>query len=306
MQQVQAERALLQFKKIELSDMEVISKYLNAQKYRICDYSFVNMYAWCTIYGTVFAECDGMLFIRVGEKPEDYTFLPPLGEGDFKAAMKTLIAYAKSQNIQLKLVSVPAEVKESLTELMGGAFEFIENRDGYDYLYEREKLATYSGKKLHGKKNHINKFQATYAWRAEEIDRDNIEDCMLVQDQWCADNDCEGDPGIRDETCAVRRVLHAFFDLPVRGVVLYVDDEPAAYTVGSAISEDTFDVHIEKAITKYDGVYSMICMQMAKICAADYKYMNREEDLGDEGLRKSKLSYRPVEILSKDIAVYKL
>ncbi|MBQ3379649.1 MAG: DUF2156 domain-containing protein [Clostridia bacterium] len=307
MQQVEIKTETLSFENIELSHEALLSAYLKAQKYRICDFSFVNMYAWRTIYGTSFAIEDGMLFIRVGAQPKDYAFLPPIGDGDFKKAVMRLVDYAKELDIKLKLVSVPKEVRESLETLMGTAFEFTTNRDGYDYLYEREKLSTYSGKKLHGKKNHINKFQATYNWRVEEITRDNIEDCVIIQTQWCAENECDGaDGSLSDETCAVRTVLSAYFDLPVRGLILYVDDEPAAYSIGSEITEDTFDVHIEKALTKYDGVYSMICMQMAKICCEGFTYMNREEDLGDEGLRKSKLSYRPVEILSKDIAVYKL
>ncbi|MBR2742099.1 MAG: DUF2156 domain-containing protein [Clostridia bacterium] len=306
MQQATKSKAMLDFKGVELSDRETLLTYLTPQKYRICDFSFINMFAWRAAYGTSFAIEDETLYIRVGETPEKYVFLPPLG-GDIKQAIGRLVDYTKEQGIKLTLVSVPKELKETLSAVMEGAFEFTENRDGYDYLYERDKLASYSGKKLHGKKNHVNKFRATYNWRVEEITRDNIEDCVTIQTQWCAENECEGaDGSLGDETCAVRTVLSAYFDLPARGLVLYVDDEPAAFSIGSAITDDTFDVHIEKALVKYDGVYSMICMQMAEICAEGFTYINREEDLGDEGLRKSKLSYRPAEILSKDIAVYKL
>ena len=306
MQLTKSETKTLEFKKIEFEDKDILLGYLEAQTHRICDFSFVNMYSWRNAHNTSFAISDDMLFIRVGYEPSEYAFLPPLGKGDFTLAMEKLIAYAKEENIGLTLVSVTTGAREMIEAGMPGKFEFTENRDGCDYLYEREKLATYSGKKLHSKKNHVNKFSNTYNWRAEEITRDNINDCYIVQDLWCAENDCDGkDKDINNETCAVRAVLEAFFDLPVRGLIMYVDDEPAAYSIGSKIAEDTFDVHIEKALTKYDGIYSMICMQMAKICADGFTYINREEDLGKEGLRKSKLSYRPVELLCKDVAVYK-
>lgn len=307
MQLTKSESKTLEFKKVSLYDKDTILKYLDRNEYRICDFSFINMYAWKSAYNTSFAIDGGMMFVRVGYTPDEYAFLPPVGEGELISSIRRLIEYTKELGVNLRLVSVPKAVREEIEAGMPEEFEFTENRDGYDYLYEREKLASYSGKKLHSKKNHVNKFSSSYNWRAEEITRENIADCEKVQSLWCEQNDCDGkDKDINNETCAVRAVLSDFFNLPVRGLIIYVDDEPAAFSVGSEISKDTFDVHIEKALTKYDGIYSMICMQMAKICADGFTYINREEDLGKEGLRKSKLSYRPAELLSKDAAVYKV
>lgn len=306
MQSMKSKNKMPEFKKVTLDDKETISRYLETSEYRICDFSFINMYAWRNAYDTSFAVADDMLFVRVGNESDGYAFLPPVGGGDVIDSLYSLGENMKEAGMKLTLVSIPKELRAGIELEMPGKFEFSENRDGYDYLYEREKLASYSGKKLHSKKNHVNKFSATYNWRAEKINEDNLSDCVKVQNAWCAENDCGGkDKDINNETCAVRAVLTDFFKLPARGILIYVDDEPAAFSVGSKISKDTFDVHIEKALTKYDGIYSMICMQMALLCAEDCVYINREEDLGKEGLRKSKLSYRPVELLSKDVAVYK-
>jgi len=182
---------MLQFKKVTLEDKDVLTPFTESQTHRTCDLSFVNMYAWSGAYNTSFAIKDDTLFIRVGYDEKNYAFLSPVG-GDFVTAVNTLIDYTNAISIPLKFSAVPKNVYEQLNEHFPDRFEFIENRDSCDYLYETELLATYRGKKLHAKKNHVNRFNATYEWRAEPITRENIDDCFLLQSLWCAENDCAG------------------------------------------------------------------------------------------------------------------
>ncbi len=295
---------MIEFKRITLEDKDILMPYFEAQPYGTCDLSFVNAFAWSGAYNTSYAIKEDMLLLRVGESKEDYGFLIPIGNGDLKKALETLREYTKALSIDLKLYAVPKAAQEQLEEIMPGTFEVTENRDGCDYIYETELLSTYRGKKLHAKKNHVNKFNTVYEWHVEEISPLNIEDCVKIQRVWCEENDCDGaDNDKTNETCATLAILESFSKLPVRGLIIYVGDEPAAFSVGSRLTADVFDVHIEKALTKFDGIYSVICMEMAKSCLGSFKFLNREEDLGKEGLRKSKLSYRPYELLAKDIAV---
>ena len=170
-----------------------------------------------------------------------------------------------------------------------------------DYVYESEKLATLSGKKLHSKRNHVNKFKIVYAdrWSYEPISEDNLEECVQTGLKWRNENGCEEDEEKNAELCVTLNSLRLFKELDLVGGALRVDGKIIAFTIGEPLSEDTFVVHIEKALGEIEGAYTMINQQFVQHACMDYKYVNREEDTGSEGLRKAKRSYRPAFMVEK-------
>ena len=188
-----------------------------------------------------------------------------------------------------------------LEEWYPGRFQIEYDRDSADYVYESEKLATLSGKKLHSKRNHINKFKALYGgrWSYEAITAGNVEECFQMALKWRDQNGCEDDPEKRGEICVTMNALRLFEELELKGGILKIDGEVVAFTIGEPVCSDTFVVHIEKAFADVEGAYPMINQQFVEHECRDYLYVNREEDTGAEGLRKAKLSYRPVFMVEK-------
>lgn len=156
--------------------------------------------------------------------------------------------------------------------------------------------------KLHGKRNHINKFKALYPdWSYEPLNDDNVEDCFQMALKWRNKNGCEDDPEKNAEMCVTLNSLRLYKELGLKGGVLKADGKIVAFTVGEPVSDDTFVVHIEKAFAEVDGAYPMINQQFVQHECMEYEYVNREEDTGAEGLRKAKLSYRPAFLEEKGI-----
>ena len=174
-----------------------------------------------------------------------------------------------------------------------------ESRDSFDYLYLRSDLADLSGKKYHAKRNHLSKFFRTYEnYSVEEITKDNFSDVIAVAKRW---QQGAVDSG---ELSAIRDALMYFQRLGMFGILLYVDGRPVAVSIGSRISDDVCDVNFEKAVG-IDEAYAVINNEFAKRYSG-FTYLNREEDLGIEGLRKSKLSYHPLELIEKSTAFFDL
>ena len=173
-------------------------------------------------------------------------------------------------------------------------------RDNADYIYEREKLVSLVGKKLHGKRNHIKRFQdQNPGWRYESLRDDNIEACIEMAQEWCRRNCCTGDDGKKEELHLVIRALKNYKTLHMKGGLLRNETGVIAFTLGSPIGPDTFDVCFEKAFSEIQGAYPMINQQFVAHELQEYRYVNREEDLGVPGLRKAKLSYDPDILLEK-------
>ena len=166
-------------------------------------------------------------------------------------------------------------------------------------------MATLAGKKLQAKRNHVNKFKRTYNYEYRPITSGHIQECLELEAEWCKANNCDQREGTGNERQALVYALHHFEELGLTGGILYVEEHIAAFTFGMPINRDTFGIHVEKADTRIDGAYAMINYEFANHIPEQYTYLNREEDLGIEGLRKAKLSYQPALILEKYVACLK-
>ena len=296
----------IDFKKIELEDKDLIQPYFDKYPGRSCERTFANIFLWSRRYPVAWALVEGALVIK-SQIEGKLALAYPAGEPDaVKKAIDTLLTYSKEKELPLSFF-VTEEHFEQLESFYPGKFQVEYDRDDADYVYEAEKLATLSGKKLHGKRNHINKFKKLYEnrWTYEPMSKENIEDCFQMQFKWRAENDGDTDQEKRDELCVLQNGLRLFEELKLVGGVLRVDGKVVAFTFGEALCSDTFVVHFEKALTEIEGAYTMINQQFVEHACMDYQYVNREEDTGLEGLRQAKMSYRPAFLVQKGVATEK-
>lgn len=291
---------MLDFKPIELSDRNVLKPYLFKQNYGICEYSFSNLYMWRTQYNAKYAIVDDCAVIMY----ENSNFMVPCGDGDSFKALDAVREYADAKNIPLQFVTVTPQMLELLNRWSGDRFTARYERDYSDYLYTSESLITLAGKKLHNKRNHLNKFRSKYSFTFEVLNDDNLGDVIEMHKKWCEVNDYVEDEELLSESGSVRDVLVNYKELGVDCGVLKVDGNVVAFAIGESINEEVYDVIIEKAFYDVDGAYTMINQQFAEHFCSKYTYINREDDVGLEGLRKAKLSYHPELLLEKGAALY--
>lgn len=290
----------IQFKRPELTDRDLIQHYLHQRKTRSCEMTFANTYLWSRHYDVGFAVLEDMLVF--GSTAGRVSFTVPVGPGDLRQVLDILMAYCEEKGVPFQLHNVTKEDFARLEALYPGEFDISYERDYADYVYETEKLINLSGKKYHSKKNHINKFKALYPdWGYEPITKDNLEECFQMGLRWRELNGCEEDEEKHAEICVALNYLRLFEELEMRGGALRVDGKIVAFTIGEPVNRDTLVVHIEKAFAEIQGAYTMINQQFAEHEGAGFTYMNREEDMGEEGLRKAKLSYKPVFLVEKGV-----
>ena len=295
-----------QFKKTELEDREIITSYFGKAPSRSCERTFANVYLWSRHYPVTWAIIEDALVF----KSQDETHLSwayPAGEADaVKRALSVMEAYSEEQGYEFSMYSVTPEMFAQLETFFPGKFQIEYDRDEADYVSEREKLETLSGKKLHGKRNHINKFKSVHEdWDYETLTEDNVEECFQMALKWRNLNGCEDDEEKNAEMCVSLNSLRLFRELNLVGGVLRVEGEIVAFTMGEKLCEDTFVVHIEKAYADVDGAYPMINQQFVQHECRDYQYVNREEDTGADGLRQAKMSYRPAFLEEKGYVTLK-
>ena len=296
----------IQFQRPEIGDKDLIHSYFHKFPSQSCERTFANILLWSRHYPVTFAIIEDTLVFRSESDMEAFTY--PAGEKEnVKRALEVLKEYTEAKQIPFVLYLITAEHFKQLEEWYPGRFEIEYERDDADYIYEVDKLATLSGKKLHAKRNHINKFKTTYSnWTYETMSEDNLEDCFQMALRWRSENACDEDDEKNAEMCVTLNALRLFEELELVGGVLKIDGEIVAFAIGEPLSEDTFVVHIEKAFASIQGAYPMINQQFVEHECMKYKYVNREEDTGSEGLRKAKLSYRPAYLIEKGIVKEKV
>ncbi|MGN0618877.1 MAG: DUF2156 domain-containing protein [Ruminiclostridium sp.] len=278
---------MLEFRDIELSDKEWIDPLLKKSDFRGCEYTFGNNYCWRQIYGIKIARFKDFYIVKSEEG-----FFFPAGSGDIAEVLSEMKSYCTKNSIPFVISSCGKLQMLTVSEMYGKSAEISTNPDFYDYIYSYQDLTELKGKKYHGKRNHIARFSEN-DWSYEEITPENIGECAEMNEEWCRRNDCVNNLGILDESSAVRTGLKNFWQLGYIGGLIRVNGKIQAFTFGEPVNSDTFVVHVEKAFTDYQGAYPMINRQFLLNSVHGYRYINREEDMGEENLRKAKQSYYP-------------
>ena len=280
--------------KPELKDIEILKKYLKHNKYRGCEFSAANTVLWSSYYNTCYTIVEDMLlFCRAEDgKPVSFTF--PIGEKNHKRAFDAVIKYFEDNDLPFLMHCISEDMYKLINEWYPDEFEIEYNRDYADYIYTVDKLANLKGKHLHGKRNHINRFLENYPdYEFVMIDKDNEEECIKIASDWNKEKNSDNDEEAQYEVNALRYAIRHMDELGLFGALIRVEGKAVAFTLADEITEDTADVHFEKAYADIQRAYAMINREFVRNCLGKYKYVNREENLGIPGLRKAKLSYKP-------------
>lgn len=284
----------MEWKNLEIQDKEIIDEYSKG-RFNTCDYNFSNQILWSIGEKTQYKIDKDILFIKGIYDGEEYYYMPiPKTESDnnlenWKKAIKEIILEKK------RVILVPEYWKNLLEE------EFIleERRESFDYIYNSQDLGTLKGRKYSKKKNRINNFNKLYDYTYEKITSENIEEVIKFQEGWCQTRECYSIPVLYNENLGIMNILHNFDKLDIIGAVIKIDGNIIAYSLGEILNDEYAVIHIEKGLNNYNGSYQMINYLFAQNEFAKCKYINREDDFGDEGLREAKESYHPAFLLKK-------
>jgi hypothetical protein len=294
----------MEFRKITLEDKEWIRAYLKEAGYRGCQYSFGTMILWKDTFLTGVADYAGTLCYRCHLVNDGiYWYAFPAGNGDRKAAVEGMLETAAQMGQKLIIAGFEEEQAKWLEEHFPAKFDITTSQNEWDYVYNREDLATLAGAKYHGKRNHIARFKDSDNWHYEVMDDTNLEQCRVMSEKWYQLQNENGNAGVLREKPVLQNALRYFHELDLTGGVLYKDGELVAFTIGEAFSSDTYHVHLEKAYADVQGAYPMINQQYVLHAMEGYTYVNREEDDGVAGLRRAKESYYPALMIKKYKAV---
>lgn len=268
------------------------------------EFCFANNFNWKNVYNIEVARFKDFGIFRNNGRQKNY--LIPFGKGDLKEVILELIQESQKQNVPFGMFGISESQKEEIENLFPDYFSFERQREYEDYIYDKEKLATLAGKKLHSKRNHINAFIAENPdWEYIKMTEDNLNLAKEMNEKWCELNDVENDIDKKAEKESVLSAFENFSSLDLSGGMIKAKGEIVAFSIGERLSDDVFVVHIEKAYASVRGAYPMINREFVKNNCEGFKFINREEDTGSEGLRKAKLSYYPELILPKYYAKIK-
>lgn len=294
---------MLDFHFPTLSDKQWVQQALAKSQYYGCEYSFGNIFLWSNVYKTRIARYKDFFLSKSGTDHFCYCF--PAGEGDFTDAIQKIYEDSQQCGKSFCMYGVTKQTMEKLEQLMPGSFDYVPSRNDFDYIYSSDDLITLSGKKYHSKRNHIARFNRENHWSYENINKENLEECRAFNTRWEEEKGAGATSGVLTELEMVDKAFDNFDALGLTGGLLRIDGEVVAYTFGEEITPEIFCVHVEKALANVTGAYPMINREFAERKLSSYRFINREEDVGVEGLRKAKLSYHPSILLEKYIAVFR-
>jgi uncharacterized protein len=287
-----------EFKPIELEDREVITNILQSYRPETSELSFTNLFIWREHYKVEWSVYKDWLIAACGAGGRNCFSLPPIGPGPRLEVSRMILEWLKDKGVPGSAIEradqrLVEEIRDS------GLFEIAATREHFDYVYPSENLINLSGNRFHGKKNHLNKFRKTYEWSYEPLSPGKIPDCLAVSELWCQARRCFEDLDLMDEAAAVKSILENYQALKVKGGLVLINGQVEAFALGEMLNSETAVVHIEKANPEIPQLFVVINQQFVEHEWGGAKFINREQDLGDEGLRQAKLSYHPERLVEK-------
>ena len=281
-------------------------RFLPDGRERGCEYTFANMYLWGQMQVAVLDGC----LVMCSQYEGMQSYLYPVGTGDIPSVLAALASDARARGVSFRINVFDAEAKEQLESVFPGQLRYRSNEGYYDYVYSIDDLADLKGKKYHGKRNHFTRFASAHeGYVVEPISESNLQEVKCLAERWYADRlAVDPDADFRAEQRALDGAFLHYRAFQMEGIALRHGGELLAFTLASRLSEDTFDVHFEKALAGVEGAYAAINCEFARYLRNKYpdvRFLNREEDMGIEGLRKAKQSYHPHHMMVKEWAFLK-
>lgn len=291
---------MIDFQKLTIADKGKVDDCLRASGERGCEYSFANLYLWGR-QRAAFIDGFLVLFSQFNRRSV-YPF--PVGQGEIKPVLDKIIQDAAERGIPCRITGMNEGECRLLESLYPGKFRIHCNRDDFDYIYDIHDLADLKGRKFQKKRNHLNRFRQEHPQcRTEPLSEENLDRVRLMAYRWYENHQKEN-PGMdfHMERTALFKALDHFQALGMESLVLLEGERVIAFTLGSFLRQDTVDVQFEKAVSDVEGAYAAINNAFARHLREKYpqlRFLDREEDMGLEGLRKAKLSYCPHHLVEK-------
>lgn len=294
-------QATLKISEISIYDKKCFDDYFKMIDLQLSELNFTNFFMWRDYYKIRYIIINNFLCIISVMESKPFCFFP-IGDynngKELKSAIYMIKEYFFEMGWEFRFSRVSAQ-QISVLESLDMKFNVNEDRGDFDYIYSVKSLSTLAGKKLDGKRNHINRFKKQHTFEYEDISDENISDCKEIIQKWCIQRNYLEHSSLISERKANLDLLDNFNFLGVKGAIIRVDGEPEALTIGEKLNKNTVVIHLEKANAEINGLYPLINQQFLVNQWSDMEYVNREQDLGIEGLRRAKLSYNPISFVEK-------
>lgn len=292
---------MINFQPTKISDRQWVFPLLQAEAIPLCSYSFPALFCWKSVYGQEICRFEDRLLVHA-KTAVGSVYLWPVGSGDLVPALRALEEDAEARGEPLRLVGVMEQHLPILKQRYAQRLELSSNRDTFDYQYDINRLADLPGKKLHAKRNHIRRFkdncpEGLFA----PLTLEDIPDCLELDRRWYEEHLNRSEDGAQEdslmqERAALVSALENFTELKLDGGLIRCHGEVLAFTIGSLLTPTVYDVHFERAMAEFQGAFPVINQEFSRHIRETYpqvELIDREEDLGEPGLRKAKLSYGP-------------
>ena len=285
------------FKPIEIQHKEIFKHFFLEDPPQTSELTFTNLFVWRHHYHPIWLQWEDCMLIIF--KPEGALpfCLPPIGPGNKKKAFDILCETLQQLTTDVKICRVSEEFVEKFVDHDHYASFF--DRDNSDYVYRTLDLIQLSGRKYHKKRNLLNRFIKNYTFEYRHLDMELVECLLDMQEKWCEIKECVDKPDLLAEDYAVYEALTHYEELDYRGGAIQINSRIEAFSIGEPLNTDTAVIHLEKANPEIPGLYGAINQLFCTNDWSDIEYINREQDLGIEGLRKAKESYNPHHMVNK-------
>jgi uncharacterized protein len=285
------------FTPLALNHKQEIDDLLRQYPPIISEMTFTNLFIWRHYYQFQVASHRGFITLLAQPKGGQPYFFPPVGKGDIQSWALDCLNYFKKQKVSPCFERLPESIIQELSEFSG--LEVVADRDNSDYVYRINNLIHLSGNKFHTLKNHINRFNKKHTWEYRPLTPDLIGECLKLQEEWCLSKKCLESHHLLSENLAILEAVKKMNTLNYKGGVILINKKVEAFTLGELLNPETVVIHIEKANPELPGLYPVLQQQFLEREWSLIPLVNREQDLGIEGLRKSKQSYHPEFMVDK-------
>lgn len=279
------------FKPLDITDLHIFNHAFTNLPPQISEFTFTNLYSWRQAYKLQVCLFDDFLIVR-SDSAAQARFFSPIGNGDIKSAIERILK--ENGGTFLRIPEPVAALFEHNQQVK------VElDRDNSDYLFKAEDLISLTGKKYDGKRNLIKKFQSMHEYEYVTFDASSINECLEFEENWCVIKECDGEEGLRNEREALKEMVAHFSVFKLIAGGIRVGGKIAALAIGQQLNPTTLVLHVLKADPHMAGLYQLITHEFLLREGNGFAYVNMEQDLGVEGLRKAKLSYHPVGMVKK-------
>lgn len=287
----------LNFIPLALDHKPEIDALLRQYPPMISEMTFTNLFIWRYYYQFQVSFHQGFMTLLAQPQGANPFFFPPIGKGDTQSWVLDCLNFFKNQDVPPRFERIPASLINELSDF--SKLQVVADRDNSDYVYQINKLIRLTGNKYHTLKNHINRFNKKYTWEYLPLTPSLMEECLILQEEWCRSKKCIESHHLLSEDKAIIEAIKEMNFLNYKGGIIRINQKVEAFTLGELLNPETVVIHIEKANPELPGLYQVLQQQFLEHEWSLIPLVNREQDLGIEGLRKSKLSYHPEFMVDK-------